>query len=521
MNEAITPLNSGVGGHPQDKPSYFLTAMILYMLIVYVYGLWLHPLGRDYALMAGDVVELPAWSMGLIQLQTSIFCNVYPGYYLFNLVILYACMVCIFFLTRFIIRGPWWLGSLSAVLTMAHPLKSESVLLASGALDLIPAFFILLTLTLLTGTYYYQSSRWYWGAVISCMFTVVLTPASLPLLGALFIFWRLNHKVPTLPEFRWLAVFLLLFLVSFAWWYDLWLAWTFSPGQRFGSLILILYPIGLLPETTALFLTYPILGWLCTFILTGFILVILHKLQCRELNMTLLAVIVFRFAPLDRSIDWVHMIGGGNMLPSIALAAVAFSALCYRIMQHPKWRRPVVFLTTLLCVVFFILQIQTIHHWRVAGDWVRSLQYAMSVRADDETLTSSYLMFPDLQYYRKAPYQPAAALQYDTPFSSASSVMAILPLHAATFSPIEYLVDTLEPGKLRLELYLEEPLSHYLPQVYDLETYVLHSTQNYPVSITQYADGFYEIIIREGEITFPETRIALPQEWQDDLDYSN
>ncbi len=519
MNEEITPLNSGVGGHPKDRPSYFLSAMVLYLLIVYVYGFWLHPLGRDYILMSGDVAGLPVWSMLLIRIQTTIFGNLYPGYFLFNLVVLYGCMVCIFYLTRFVLGGPWWLGSLSAVLTMAHPLKSESVLQATGALDLIPAFFVLLTLTLFTAAKYHRTYRWIWGAVASFIITVFLTPVCLPLLGVLLLFWWLNYTERTVPVHRWLAVFLLLFLFSFAWWYESWLSWTVSPGQRFGSLILILYPIGLLPETAALFLENPIFGWLSALITIGFILAILLRTQCRELNLTLLAVLVFRLAPLDRSVDWVHMVGGGNLFLSIALAAVAFSALCYRIMQHHKWRRPVVFLTTLLCVVFFVLQIQTIHHWRVAGVWVRSLQHAISDRTKEEAISSSYLMFPDLQYYRKAPYQPAKALQYDTPFSSASPITAILPLHAATFSPIEYRVDTSESGKLRLELYLDAPLSHYLPQVYALESYVLQSTQDYPVSITQYTEGLYEIIIREDERNFPDTRITLPQEWQDELEF--
>ena len=62
--------------------------------------------------------------------------------------------------------------------------------------------------------------------------------------------------------------------------------------------------------------------------------------------------------------DLVQGTGGGTLIVPIALIAVAFSALCYRVIQHPKWVRPVVSLTTLLCLFFFILQAQANLAWK-------------------------------------------------------------------------------------------------------------------------------------------------------------
>ncbi len=516
MNAASnTPLNSGEGGHPQDRPQYFLSAMFAYLGIVYLYGLLLHPLGRDYALMGG-AVEMPRWATLILQAQMTVFGGFFPGYYLCNLLLLYVCMVCIFFLTRFVVGGPWWLGSLAAVLTMAHPLKSDAVLHATGAVVLLPVVVLLLVLTLQAATLYYDDPRYRYAALGWFPLALFLSPASLPLLGVMGLLGYCHPHVCARQPWHCAIITTVYAIASAIWWHEIWATWTWDFGQRFGALLLVFYPIGLMPETTARFIEYTVLGWITAFLVVGLLLGVVWRTKSKALGLMLLGAVFLRFTPLEQRVDWVHLLGGGTMILPIALCAVAFSAFCLAVMQHPKWRRPVVFMTTLLCVVFFIMQISAIHHWRTAGFWVRSLQAAVQEEKMGAPTFTPFFLFPDLQYYRGAPYQPAAGLRYDTPFSQHTDFLALLPLHAATYNEIEYHVNTAEAGKLRLELLLDDSLLHYLPENHAIDSYVLKMNAVYPISITQYTDHLWEIVVMEGETPFPEHRVALPQEWYED-----
>ncbi|HEX73085.1 MAG TPA: hypothetical protein ENN65_07195, partial [Candidatus Hydrogenedentes bacterium] len=140
-----TPRSSPASSPGKRLAPQFLGMMLVYCAIVYAWMPQLHPLGRDYAAMASSE-SLPWLARTLFAWELHRF-GAWPyGYFLANMLLLYACMVTIFFYTRLAVRGLWWLGSLSAVLLMANPLKSEAVLHLSGVQDLLPAWLALLAL---------------------------------------------------------------------------------------------------------------------------------------------------------------------------------------------------------------------------------------------------------------------------------------------------------------------------------------------------------------------------------------
>jgi hypothetical protein len=79
----------------------------------------------------------------------------------------------------------------------------------------------------------------------------------------------------------------------------------------------------------------------------------------------------------------------GNMMLPLCFMLLGFAELCRMIIQHPKWRRPMVLLTSLLCVVFFGIQIQVNWTWRHVVDRVQ----AFSESHSSSTLIARYPIY--------------------------------------------------------------------------------------------------------------------------------
>ena len=128
----------------------FFLADGLYLLLVFGWTLWITPLGRDYALLARPD-RLGFVPGALLEGMVRLFGAWSPGYLLVNLALLYGCMALLLVLMRSLSKGPWWLGSIAAVLFMANPAKTEAVLSLGGVADLLTGFFGLLVLVVYVG----------------------------------------------------------------------------------------------------------------------------------------------------------------------------------------------------------------------------------------------------------------------------------------------------------------------------------------------------------------------------------
>ena len=384
-------------------PRVFLTFNAVYLLAVYGASLWIHPLGADYANLAsaqGTSFPVP---LALIGMEARWFADTVPAYHSVNLVLLYATMVCLFFFTRYALRGPWWLGSLVAVLTMANPMKSEAVLRLTGVDVLWPM--LMLSAALLALASHLDRPR-VWKLALVHVF-VLAGPAFLPAWrGAgvvLALYALLGAPETKAPRWAFLSFAIYSLLPPFE---PIALAeLPLAPQSVLGPLLLVFYPIGFLPETVARLEQHLWLAWLETVGMLVLAALLVYRTRDRGLAFALLGMLAFRLLQPAETEDLVHMAGGGRFLLPIALGSLAVAAIAQRVARHPKWARPVVMMTTLLCVIYFALQ------WREIGAWYHA---AGEVRAyQQESVPSERAS----GYYRTAPLSFEEAIRHDTPFS--------------------------------------------------------------------------------------------------------
>ena len=153
---------------------------------------------------------------------------------------------------------------------------------------------------------------------------------------------------------------------------------------------------------------------------------IYRKVRRSHMLFGLLAMAAIRLYPGARAVDPVHMVGGGQLLLANVFFNIALVGLFFRIMDNVRWRLTTVWMTTVLCIVFFVMQVRANVLWRRAGDEVREIQQWALQRADDAPLG----LLPDYRYCAGAPMCLREAVSYDTPFNEAVPVVSLLQLHA-------------------------------------------------------------------------------------------
>ncbi|NIA16709.1 MAG: hypothetical protein GWP08_21875, partial [Nitrospiraceae bacterium] len=220
-------------------------AMLVYITLVYVWALRLHPLGRDYGMMAAPHF-MPFATGRILEWEMRVFGGSPTGYHLVSLGFLYACMLAVYRLTRLTVQSYFWLGTLAAVLFMANPVHSEAVLNLTGISDLVPALLALLALVAYA-SHAAAPRLWRFGAAL-VLFACAVMPYStnlflivVLLLFEVFIRGKERRLMRLLP-------FALLSLPM--WWLqrDL-LSDSLHPNHMLPPLYLVFYPIGLLPST--------------------------------------------------------------------------------------------------------------------------------------------------------------------------------------------------------------------------------------------------------------------------------
>ncbi len=397
----------------------FLGFMFFYLCVVYACTLNIYPMGRDYSLMS---TSEGAYSNGIVPwtfLETFIWGNWTPGYHLVNLTLLYGCMVALFFLTRHIVRGPWWMGSLAATLFMANPVKSEAVLNLCGIQDLLPAFLVLVSLAC-------YASHVRKPSMIKYLFSVVLLALGMCCLASrvtIVLAYILIEIIIAERSERclWRLIPFLILIFLFGAFEGKEIKDSLSdnsldPLGMFLPLYLISYPLGFLPETVDRLQGH--FAWIALYGLIPVIVIIglAHASRHRAFVFGIVAAVSLRLFQGDNPFDVVHMIGGGQLLLPVAFMSIAFAALVHRVIQHPKWLRPMVFLTAVLCVVFFGLQFQMNMIWRYAGQQVYAFQQEVQKMCAQHPGVQLALL-PNYQYYRGAPIDFMEAIIYKTPFT--------------------------------------------------------------------------------------------------------
>lgn len=406
--------------------TYDAISMLVYLLAVYTWGLFAYPMGRDFDVLATGAADYPAVARSVFQAEVAVFGTWLPGYHLVNMLLLYACMLCIYHFTNMTLRGLWWFGTLAACMFMANPVHTEAILNICGVLDIIPCLLALLALTAYAWVAK-DSKTWKLFVSLALLALATLTfPENAYLWLVLALYEILAVPTGKHSVLR-LGLILSLGVVSVA---ANWATLSGGPyrlADMFVPLYFLFYPLGFLPESVSNFRAHPWLGWLAAAAVAFILFLIYRKARRPVILFALLSMLVLRLAPAERPVDPVSLVGGGQLLLPNVLFVLGLVALFFRIMQHPKWRISMIGITTSIVIVLFAMQWSSVRRWHEAGRIVRAFQtQAQDLHAKTGATVG---VLPDYQTYHGAPLRLSASVKHETPFSPQVPVLSILPLN--------------------------------------------------------------------------------------------
>lgn len=386
-------------------------SMALYVLLVYGWIVNVYPMGRDYVEQEVPGAMAALW-LGLQGLSGGAF---WP-YHVVNILLMYGCMIAVFYLMKLVYAGPWWLGTLAAVLFMANPVHTESLANLCGMLDLLPCFLALVALNAYCLAERSKNLLWLVFAVPSFILAAFAAPKNL---GLLIVFALFELILASDDIRRRLTRFAPMALVAaVAGWVhgsDV-VAHGGDVARMFGPLYFLFYPIGVLPSTAQLLHERFWLGWIGAAAVAAVFVLIYWKARRPAILFGLLCVPALRLFGGGRDIDPVHLVGGGELLLCSAVFAIAVTVVFHRIMDHPKWRRIVVNGTCLLCVLLIAVQVHALLQWRAAGNMLRDF-HSQIVQAigghGAPNRNESLLVSPNIQYLDGAPLCMSESLVFE------------------------------------------------------------------------------------------------------------
>lgn len=398
--------------------------MFVYVSIVYGWGLFLIPLGRDYPLLGGETEGIPFILRFLWEKEVALFGAWSPAYHLLNIVLMHGAMVCLYLFVNFTLRGPAWLGVLAANLFMANPLHTESMLNHAGLIDLLPCVTALAALAAYARSLERPTQPVILAAMALAAAAVAVSPQNALLPAVLLLYEALLTGSHRRSKKR-IAASAALLVGALAWHGD-WLAsgaWTLE--AQLVPLYFTVYCLGFLPETAARFSANPPLAWAAAASVALALWLIHRKARRAAVPFAVGACLLLHLAPLARPVDPVHLIGGGQLLLPQALVMFAVAALYQRIMEHPRWRMPLIYSSFSVSVVFFTLAMVSVFAWRDAAARVGAFHEAAAKTGGAETIA----VVPDFQYYRGAPLTLSDTLAYETPFGPAVPSAGYMRIH--------------------------------------------------------------------------------------------
>ncbi len=339
----------------RKKPGagFFFVTMTFYLILVYGSSLIVLPNGgmttRDF-----DYPAVWPWlSMWFDGFARSPIVEVA----VLALPILFGCMALVFLLTRRLVGGPAWLGSLAGTFLMAHPVKTEVLFSATGIYYGMAAFMALATLLAYTRLRQEGGVAPYAIALLCFAVANGIFAVNAALLGVLIL---MEFFVGDSEERNWLRLLPFLGVTMVANWFHLDILYAQMPtlDSIVGPLLLVFYPIGLLPETVAHAEAHAWQGWAWGI---GVMLVLgwaLFKVKSAPFRFAVLAVLFFRVYPGALPINYVTLENAGQLFFPLAMCGVALAALSAWLMRFEAWGRPTVAITTILCLILFVLQFQ-------------------------------------------------------------------------------------------------------------------------------------------------------------------
>lgn len=326
-------------------PRFFMGALLVYLLVVHGASLSRGGLPNPAPVFPSLLADHPA-----------AFAALQPLLPLLNLGLFYACMLALFQLTRRVVAGPAWLGSLAAAVFMAHPAKTEALFTLSGSAALVTTLLMALSVLFQCQEEESRSRARTLAGLLAFALATMLSPVAMALVPILIAFaWGGAGG-----RASWLRMLppLALGLVGAMLHQEVWAVYLHAMPAKLAGLLVLVYPIGLLPETASALAASPVASALWAVAAVVAVLALIYAVRSVPFSGALVAALLFRAAPGMDAVDLVTLDGGAQLLPSLASGCIALAAFTRWLMSFEAWGRPAVAITTMICAVLFVLQFQ-------------------------------------------------------------------------------------------------------------------------------------------------------------------
>ncbi|HOQ32598.1 MAG TPA: hypothetical protein PLA12_08805 [Candidatus Hydrogenedens sp.] len=332
----------------------FLFLDFVYVSLVFLWVLFLPSSGSDYLWFHNTFFNQPIYGSDSFILSV-IFTYSFIMFRLLNFLLLYILMFILFFTTRFVTGGPWWLGSLSAVLFMAHPLTQPQIVQLNGYETLFPLVMNAIPLLLFAYSVYTQTSQLIFIWLFS-LIALLVSPLSAPFIFIIGFGLLLNRDVQgAIPKRHiWMGILTILpalyflkvnqsnYIFSF----------DFIP-----QLSLLIYPIGWLPMTVDIYHRESILPVFYTLLSISVLVFISWKIKQKYLVLFLWGILFLCLFSYKKGINLTQPLQNPSALFPLMLLCIAVSGICGIIQKQPRWKMSVVKITTVLCIIMMCCQI--------------------------------------------------------------------------------------------------------------------------------------------------------------------
>lgn len=410
----------------------FLITDAVYLLLVYGWFVRIHPTGLSFEQLAApeSLYPLPRF---IFQLMVGVFKNHSEAYVLVNLFLLYGCMVLVLVLTRLLTRGPWWLGSVAAVLFMATPLKTAALFSLGGVGWLGPGFLGLALLVVYALCRSDEKERLSWLPLPFYILVCLAAPSTISLFAVILLMEYSCFSGEQFSKSR-QALYITLvgvFLLFVS-------GQALSPGalslkNMFGPLLLFLNPIGFLPRSMLFFQSHPFLGYGLAAGVVLFLGLLIRRCDVPAVRFAFLAIFATRLGQGSNPIDLVTLENSALLLIPEALLGIAVAGGFLYLSKLPRWRPSILRFSTMLCCVAMLCQVWVNFQWYRGGQAVsRFMDSAQTLAAEHpgETLA----LFPDITYVGFVPWYLSKTIQTDTPFGE--MVPAVTLFSSASTAPL-------------------------------------------------------------------------------------
>lgn len=401
---------------PADRWLPFLTADALYLLVLFGWTLRLGPMGEDFSRLSEAAAGTGHWLFAAC-----------PGWFrgpsvlparLAGLFMLYGVVGLIFRLSRSVTGGPWWLGSVAAVLFLAHPLKSPAVYTVTGTAALADSLLLLaavwavdesgrggqvrkLTGWVVPTLIAWVTGRWWEALVLVAGWAWILRAS------------RSGGTRRVMPP----ALAILGGGLYHASWDPMALIGLLHGGRAW---LLTVWPFGLSPDTVRFFNGHP--GWHAAWSLTVWVgLILLTRKLAGGTAARLAALTLPVCLAVGARLDFLTFEGGAAYAVPTALVAMTAGAGFRTQLEHPRFRRHTVVASTGVC-----LAMMAWHGW-VALDWVRAHRLISDGLAAGAGMPEHEVLavFPDVYRHGSAPVRLAEALRCPPPFGPGRDAWAL------------------------------------------------------------------------------------------------